>query len=229
MSILLNRVTGLHSHAMIEIVYRDPILSLPVTRFRLKRLMSQDLAYVDTLERMKQLGDEWIDSMTRLTCPPDPVRFDLRPKDGADLDAFEAKLKEIFPSTEISRYASNWERTTGEWVGGHIDYKAFEDTGHHRQIVRLTNAATPPLQNSLIRMIRLGDVHLYPTTSGEVKKIHIYKDQFVPQFLHIPPGRSVDVTIIWLSTEVRHHLATNPEGFTYSGGHEVHNDLAMAT
>lgn len=217
---------------MIEIVHTEAVHDLPIPLFRINRFVDSASAYNEAVPKFTELALAWIDQDLPLS-PPDPNNFTVRPQPGVDLDACEAKLKETFPMSEVTRTSTIFAfPNKALWMSGHIDYDvlnmAIRETGEYRETIRVTNRSKHPAAPSLVRVTQLGDVQIVRTTSGEEKRINVSKNPFCPVYLRIQPDKSVDVTVVWLSTEERHKLGTcvmleiNKQGYAF----EIVEDIA---
>jgi hypothetical protein len=69
---------------------------------------------------------------------------------------------------------------------------------------------SPSPSPSLVRVIQLGDVQEFPTTSGQPGSRCLFPvgaDLYQSHYLVIPPGHSVTAKVIWLSLEEREQRA----------------------
>jgi hypothetical protein len=188
---------------MIEIVHHEAVHSLPVIFF-IKRCMSAESASEEVIPKLEALSFLLESSLS----PSDPNNFSVRPRFGVDLDECEAALKETFQMSEVKRMVS--KHTSGlksEWVGDHVDYvalnEAVQETGEYRSSVRITNRSQDPSAPSLVRLTYLGDIQIFRTSSGEEKHIKVAKTPVHPVYLRVPPGKSIDGTIVWFDTDRR--------------------------
>jgi len=192
---------------MIEIVHHRAVHSLPVVLFRIKQFMSAERAHEELVPKLNGLLKGWINHQDELS-PPDPLDFTLHPKHGVDVKECKAVLEQTFPMSEITMSSSIYTATEATWErGGYIDYtalgKAVEEFGEYRQKIRVTNATTQPGAPSLVRLTQLGDIQMVTVA----KRVAVAKNPYCPVYLRIPPGRSVDVTAVWLPLDQRCELS----------------------
>jgi hypothetical protein len=190
---------------MIEIVHHEAVHSLPVIFFNIKRRMSAESASEEVIPKLKALSFLLESS---LSAELFPNNFSVRPRFGVDLDECEAALKETFQMSEVKRMVSKHANgLKSEWVGDHVDYvalnEAVQETGEYRSSVRITNRSQDPSAPSLVRLTYLGDIQIFRTSSGEEKHIKVAKTPVQPVYLRVPPGKSIDGTIVWFDNDRR--------------------------
>jgi hypothetical protein len=190
---------------MIEIVHHEAVHSLPVIFFHIKRFMSTETASEEVIPKLKALSSLLESSPLS---PSDPNNFSVSPRFGVDLDECEAALKETFQMSEVKRIVTkHTSALKSEWVGDHVDYvalnKAVKEKGEYRSSVRITNQSQDPSAPSLVRLTYLGDIQIFRTSSGEEKHIKVAKTPVQPVYLRVPPGKSIDGTVVWFDNDRR--------------------------